>query len=250
MKDVDIIKECKHLVSTLSEEKLTEINVLISTKKLDSKSTKLKIGSLVDLTDEEISLLKNILSNFSTIKQLPLIFELINEIKSTKEKFQEKTSLVWSGPVIFSDYAENTSTTMIKMIDSARESIILFSYVLMENTRKIFDSLIRASKRGIPIKLAFNNGEKEKGKVVKMWEKNVPLPNIYTFNPHKKGTSLHAKILIIDKKEILTTSANITSHGIHSNIEFGMRHKGKIAEDAQKLIKLLEDNHHLVKVNV
>ena len=93
-------------------------------------------------------------------------------------------------------------------------------------------------------------GEKEKKKVIKMWEENVTLPKIFTFNPHKKGTSLHAKILIIDKSEILTTSANITSHGIHSNIEFGMRHKGKIANDAHKLIKLLEKKKHLVEVNV
>lgn len=250
MKDEKIIKDCKLIVSKLTTKKLNEIIVLISTKKINSKSSKIKIESLVDLDDEEISLLRNILVNFLDVKQLPIIFELINETKLTKEKFQEKTSLVWTGPVIFSDYADNTSTTMIKMIDSAHDSIILFSYVLMENTRKIFDSLIRASKQGIPIKLAFNDGEKEKKKVVKMWEKNVPLPTIYTFNPHKKGTSLHAKILIIDKKEILTTSANVTSHGINSNIEFGMRHKGKIANDAQKLIKLLEEKKYLVEVNV
>jgi len=227
MKDEKIIKECKLLVSKLSNEELNEIITLISTRKINSKSIKLKIESLVDLHEEEISILRNILVNFPNIQQLPLIFKLINEIKSIEEKYKENTSLVWSGPVIFSDYAENTSTTMIKMIDSANDSIILFSYVLMENTRKIFDSLIRASKRGIPIKLAFNDGDKEKKKVVKMWEINVPLPKIYKFNPHKKGTSLHAKILIIDKNEILTTSANVTSHGIHSNIEFGMRHKGK-----------------------
>jgi len=249
MKDEKIIKDCKLLVSNISNEKLNEVITLISNKKIDSKSSKLKLGSCIDLDDDEISLLKNILVNFSN-QQLPLIFKLINEIKITEEKFKEKTSLVWTGPVIFSDYAENTSTTMIRMINSADDSIILFSYVLMENTKKIFNSLIKASKRGIPIKLAFNDGEKEKKKVIKMWEENVTLPKIFTFNPHKKGTSLHAKILIIDKSEILTTSANITSHGIHSNIEFGMRHKGKIANDAHKLIKLLEKKKHLVEVNV
>jgi len=249
MKDEKIIKDCKLLVSNISNEKLNEVITLISNKKIDSKSSKLKLESCIDLDDDEISLLKNILVNYSN-QQLPLIFKLINEIKITEEKFKEKTSLVWTGPVIFSDYAENTSTTMIKMIDSANESIILFSYVLMENTRKIFDALIKKSKKGIPIKLAFNDGEKEKKKVIKMWEENVTLPKIFTFVPHKKGTSLHAKILIIDKSEILTTSANITSHGIHSNIEFGMRHKGKIAKDAHNLIKLLEDKKHLVEVNV
>ena len=250
MNDEKIIKECKLLVSKLSDSKLNEIKELIKNKKIDSKSSKLKIGSLVDLDDDEILLLKNILVSFSSLEQIPLVLKLILEIKITKETLKGQTSLVWSGPIIFSDYAENTGTAMIKMIDSAHDSIILFSYVLMENTRKIFDSLIRASKRGVPIKLAFNNGEKEKNKVVKMWEANVSWPKIYTFNPYKKGTSLHAKILIIDKNEILTTSANVTSHGIYSNIEFGMRHKGKIANDAQKLIKLLEDKKYLVEVNV
>ena len=195
-----IIKECKLLVSKLSNYKVNEIEVLIKNRKIDFKSSKLKIGSLVDLDEDEILLLKNILLNFSNVEHLPLILKLISEIKIVKETFKEKTSLVWSGPIILSDYAENTSTAMIKMIDSANDSIILFSYVLMENTKKIFDSLICASKRGILIKLAFNDGKKEKKKVVKMWEKNVTLPKIYTFTPYKKGTSLHAKILIIDKK--------------------------------------------------
>ena len=246
MNDEKIIKECKLLVSKLSDSKLNEIKELIKNKKIDSKSSKLKIDSLVDLDDDEILLLKNILVSFSSLEQIPLVLKLILGIKTTKETLKGQTSPVWYEPIIFSDYAENISTAMI---DSTYDSIILFSYVLMENTRKIFDSLIRVSKRGVPIKLAFNDGEKEKNKVVKMWEANVSWLKIYIFNPYKKVISLHAKILIIDKNEILTT-ANVTSHEVYSNIEFGMRHKGKIVKNAQKLIKLLEDKKHLVEVNV
>ena len=245
-----IIKDCKLFVSKLPNKKLNEIITLISTKKINLKSNRYNIKSLIDLNEEEIFALKNILTYFSNTHQLLIVFELLSEFKLIEEKYQEKTSLVWSGPIIFNDYAENTSTTMIKMIDSAHISIILFSYVLMENTRKIFNSLIHASKRGVLIKLAFNDGEKEKKKVIKMWEKNVPFPVIYTFKPYKKGTSLHAKILIIDKIEILVTSANITNHGIQLNIEFGIRHKGKIAKDASNLIQLLEKKKHLVEINV
>jgi len=250
MRDEKIINDCKLLVSRISIEKFNEIKKLITEKQIDSKLSKLKLSSLIDLNEEDLDLFRNIIKNVSELQNLLLIFNLVNEIKKSNEGAKNRTSLVCSGPVIFHDYADNTSTTMIKMINSAKISITLHSYIMMENTRKIFDALIEAAKRGVSIKLAFNDGEKEKKKVLKMWKQSVPIPKIYTFKPNKKGTSLHAKVLIIDSKEILTTSANVTSHGIHSNIELGIRHKGAIASDAEKLIELLEKKKHLVKVNV
>lgn len=245
-----IVQDCKLLISRISKKQFNEVKTKIIQNKINAKTSKLQLNSILDLNSQDLELLNQILKNTDDVNSLPLILDLIYEIQTINKQNSNKTSLVWSGPILLHDYADNTSTTMISMIDSAKVSVTLLSYVMMENTRKIFDALMNATKRGISIKLAFNDGEKEKKKILKIWEKHVPLPTIYTFNPTKQGTSLHAKVLIIDSSEILATSANVTAHGINSNIELGIRHKGSVAKDAEKLIELLEKKKHLVKIYV
>jgi len=45
--------------------------------------------------------------------------------------------------------------------------------------------------------------------------------------------------LVIDGKEILVTSANMTDRAMTRNLEMGIRHRGEVASDASDLIELL-----------
>ena len=45
--------------------------------------------------------------------------------------------------------------------------------------------------------------------------------------------------MIIDDKEILVTSANMTDRAMTRNLEMGIRHRGEVAKTAAELIKLL-----------
>jgi phosphatidylserine/phosphatidylglycerophosphate/cardiolipin synthase-like enzyme len=44
--------------------------------------------------------------------------------------------------------------------------------------------------------------------------------------PGDNMASLHAKVLLVDQYDLLVTSANLTYHGLSSNIEVGVRVKG------------------------
>ena len=66
------------------------------------------------------------------------------------------------------------------------------------------------------------------------WDDDIPFPEIYTYN--RKKSSLHAKVVIIDSKEIFSTSANMSERAIQRNFEVGIIHKGKPARDAEKII--------------
>ena len=70
-----------------------------------------------------------------------------------------------------------------------------------------------------------------------MWGNIEYFPEIYSYDD--KDSSLHAKFLVVDKKEILVTSANMTDRAMTRNLEMGIRHRGKIAKDAVDMIELL-----------
>jgi phosphatidylserine/phosphatidylglycerophosphate/cardiolipin synthase-like enzyme len=157
--------------------------------------------------------------------------------------------MVWTGPITFNEFARNTRTTMLEMINSAKKTITLVEFVMTSNPKEIFHALIDAAKNGVKIRIVFNNGVKERKKIVKLWEKRVTFPTVYTYKPRRKGTSLHAKFLIVDSREVLTTSANLTDFGINENVELGIRHEGKMAKNAENIVDLLIEKGYLVEVN-
>jgi len=236
------------LLSRLSEKKINELKQLLVEQKITKDMSLVNLHSKIDLNTEELKRIRNLLKDFPNELTLPIIIEYVQEFYKQQEDSKLKTTLVWTGPVMYNKFADNTSSTMIEMINSAKKTIIMLEFVMTHNTSKIFQSLINASKRGVSIKLVFNDGEKEKPKVHKMWEPRVPFPNIYSYNSKKKGTSLHAKVLIVDSNQILTTSANLTGYGIDQNIEMGIKHTGPIAHDAENIVELLIDRKYLVKV--
>ena len=76
----------------------------------------------------------------------------------------------------------------------------------------------------------------------------VPLPNIYTYRSKQGRSSLHAKVLIIDDKVVLVTSANMTENAMEKNVEMGIVHYGNIVKDAKMLFQALIDQGYLVKL--
>ena len=57
-------------------------------------------------------------------------------------------------------------------------------------------------------------------------------------------SSMHAKCLLVNGTDLLVTSANFTFHGLHGNIEIGVRLSGPPAMEARKMFS------HLVKNGV
>jgi len=46
---------------------------------------------------------------------------------------------------------------------------------------------------------------------------------------------MHAKCLLVDGTDLLITSANFNFHGLHGNIEIGIRISGPPAAEARKI---------------
>jgi phosphatidylserine/phosphatidylglycerophosphate/cardiolipin synthase-like enzyme len=125
----------------------------------------------------------------------------------------------------------------------------------VEEIFKILQQNVNINK--INIKFVWEQAEKQKihGKkqpsvkeiIRKNWDEKITFPEIYTYNDGNRS-SLHAKVLIIDSKEILITSANLTGRGMKRNLEMGLLHTGKSAKEAETLIQTLIDERIITQV--
>ena len=57
-----------------------------------------------------------------------------------------------------------------------------------------------------------------------MWPERARAPRILSreINPGDPFSSMHAKVFLADESTALVTSANLTAHGLHRNIEIGI----------------------------
>jgi phosphatidylserine/phosphatidylglycerophosphate/cardiolipin synthase-like enzyme len=239
----------ENLVFDLSSKKIANLVSLIENGTLNKNSNPFEIKSKLDLTAEETTLIQNALGGFDDPKCLLLSIDLISEIQKLQQTNQESNSLVWTSPFVFNESADNTETTLLDMINSAKKSITIVGYTIEKDTKEIFTALENAANHGISVKLLFDNAEKFAELVESMWDNKGTLPQMYSYKPNDlKKSSLHAKIMIIDDRELLITSANLTGRGITRNVEIGIRHKGNSAKEAEKLVRTLIENGYLVKI--
>lgn len=102
---------------------------------------------------------------------------------------------------------------IIKEIDKAKDSIFLQSYSF--TSKKIASSLIKARERGVKIFVMTDKSQIRSKSSVVLWlaSKGVPI-----FVDYKVAIA-HNKVIVIDKKVVLTGSYNWTKAAEFSNAE-------------------------------
>ena len=147
----------------------------------------------------------------------------------------DKVSLVVTAPPSFSINARTTMNVVSSMIEGAESSILITGYSLSSYFADLVDTIIQKSQSGIFVKFFVNDIDSQdsfekllryKGRVLKI------------YNYKKLEDSLAAvldKVISVDQKKTLITSANLSYHGQQGNIELGM-----LAE-SKKIAKQLDD---------
>jgi phosphatidylserine/phosphatidylglycerophosphate/cardiolipin synthase-like enzyme len=160
--------------------------------------------------------------------------------------------LVWTGPVSLPGTIRTTSSVLIDIIDHAQQEIIVVGYTLAPTARQIIVRLAQAQQRGIQIVLIVDRMDEKKQLNVlhQCWPPGQDWPLLYTreATPADEKSALHAKAVIVDSHTLLTTSANLSYHGLAGNIELGLLAEGSVAQDAVMLLKELIAAKVCVKV--
>ena len=252
-------KNLEYLIKNLSDTKIKNLIQLLENKKLTIKSNDYELIKKLMLTTTEIDFIKDVFADFKNSESLILAITLLSEIKKLQHEKMISTSLVWTSPIFFHKDADKTDQVITDLLLKAKTSITIVGYAMtsdkyVEEIFKILQQNVNINK--INTKFIWEQAEKQKihGKkqpsvkeiIRKNWDEKITFPKIYTYNQDR--SSLHAKVLIIDSKEILITSANMTGRGMKRNLEMGLLHTGKSAKEAETLIQTLIDERIITQV--
>lgn len=235
------------VLEKIPKTKIPQLTESLKDNKLNSSSSIYQFKNELHLSDSQIKILKETLALIPDPVSAGILFELLNEIRESNQTHIENTQLVMTSPLIES-HSSATMSTMLNMIKEAKSKITIVGYVVFDGIEPIFEALSNAANNGIHVDFLFDKAHKHQESIHSMWKSNQK-PTIYSYKPRRKGSSLHAKVLIIDDNQMLVTSANLTGNAIETNIEMGIIHKGKIVKDAKNLFESLIQEGFLVKLS-
>lgn len=144
-----------------------------------------------------------------------------------RSRLHQSVSVVWTGPESGITSFRLTAAAITELISSARSSILLVSYATQ--TEPALDAALAAAvSRGVEmILLAERHADNPRYSGA-----DTPFPDVEALRLHwparsrPPGTSLHAKIIVVDDEVALVGSANLTNRAMESNLECGILLRG------------------------
>lgn len=148
------------------------------------------------------------------------IATLVSAASETKK--DDRVALVATLPLTFAIRAKSTKITVESMIRNASGSILITGYSLSDYFSDLVNEIIQKSQCGVFVKFFVNDIEHQTGldKVLRYKGRFLKVYN-YPKQQEDKMAALHAKVISIDKRETLITSANLSYHGQEGNLELG-----------------------------
>lgn len=133
----------------------------------------------------------------------------------------DKVSLVVTAPPSFSINARTTMNVVQSMINGAERNILITGYSLSSYFSELVDTIIQKSQRGVFVKFFVNDLDKQPD-FDKILRYKGHFLKVYNYHQDDdKMAALHAKVISVDQRQTLITSANLSYHGQQGNIELG-----------------------------
>lgn len=137
------------------------------------------------------------------------------------DKVSDDVRLVVTSPASFGINAKPTMTTTKDLIEHADSSILITGYSLSDYFGELIDCIVEKSQTGVFVRFYVNDLEGQKH-ISKLLSYKGKFLKIYNYLPSQdKMSALHAKVVCVDRKKTLITSANLSYHGQEGNIELG-----------------------------
>lgn len=140
---------------------------------------------------------------------------------------QPRVRPVWTGPQSTAGHTRLTLAVVADLLDQAKQEILLVSYATVpgENVCKAMQA---AHDRGVKITLLLERTADN----VKFSGPADPFPGLPARRIHwpaerrPSAASMHAKLLVVDRRIALIGSANLTGHALERNLECGVLVRG------------------------
>ena len=147
-------------------------------------------------------------------------------------------ALVWTTPGAPAA-ARRTAQVASELIMNASRSALVVGYSLTRAAGPFVGNLADAMRRGVTCTLVADRLEEKLKVFAELWPGDVGLPHLWTrpADSEDEQSALHAKFIAVDSNRLLLTSANLTYHGFHGNMEMGVLLEGRVAAEAESLVR-------------
>jgi phosphatidylserine/phosphatidylglycerophosphate/cardiolipin synthase-like enzyme len=144
-----------------------------------------------------------------------------------------RVEVVWTGPDSATFPSRQTAAVLFETLKSARETLLLLSYAA-NDIGDVTEALTSKAADGVEIRCVLESSEesenfKQSQKSLIALAKQLPLIRFYTWPKERRPkpwSSLHAKVVIADRRTAFVTSANLTESAITDNVELGLILRG------------------------
>ncbi|MGH3401542.1 MAG: DISARM system phospholipase D-like protein DrmC [Streptosporangiaceae bacterium] len=140
---------------------------------------------------------------------------------------RQAIDVVWTGPESGHTTSRLTAATVTELIGEARREILLVSYATRTEP-VIAAALADAAERGVEITLLAESPADNPAYTARAAAfPGLPATRLrWPGDKRPPGAALHAKIIVVDDRIALVTSANLTSRAMEANIECGILIRG------------------------
>ena len=195
------------------------------------RNRNIAIDILANRLEELLSIQETKINEVSELvmKELPTISEqdaikvsmLADALVANRNK--ESIEIVTTTPVSFQTKGRKTQSVIDEIISSAEKSITFTGYSISEYFEYLLKLIDQKSRCGVNVDLYINDYETHKKVLLDIYHKERKFFKVYRYSGNKedKMAALHAKTIIVDEEKVFISSANLSYHGLSSNIEIG-----------------------------
>lgn len=157
----------------------------------------------------------------------------------------EKSQIVLTGRLwLGASGSRGIGTTLIEMISEAKNEIIIVAYRLTIAVAELNMAIEKALARGCIVRIILDARGAEleiERKFFESWLKNyhqqIEILEFYAIE--EKFVSLHAKVVVCDRRKAMVGSANFSKNGLENNHEMAVLLTGKTVRSVAKSIDQL-----------
>ena len=229
-------------------ERTRELIRLLRTGLVDPVSSRARVGQRVVLGGASLNRTMNLLRMWrhehDSLNRLPRVLGSLLEVRHSVEARSVRAELVWTGHKPPGSTLRSTPPVISEILDAAKSHVIVLSYsVWLGHARitSVLDRVVAARCRGALVTFVVDRNYNPGGtkpihnleQLRTRWPDDAPRPEIYSWgDDNDQIAKLHAKVIIVDRRDLLVTSANLTGHGMGGNLELGTRLIGRPARQA------------------
>ena len=180
------------------------------------------------------------MEQFGSIERLSALIRLLREQRSRLAAAHPAPELILTGPEVEDIATRDTRVVVREMFEAARRSVLLVGFAFYRSD-EIFEPLASrmAGNANLEVRIVVNVHPKRGRPAVAIIDEFAveffrsiwpfhPLPEVY-YDPNslkepKSGlASVHAKLVVVDRRWVYVGSANFTQAAYHRNLEAGIR---------------------------